>query len=47
MRSIGQYSFSGVADARDYGIGWATVKRENSGYLGEFSGYAVFVEQSD
>ena len=26
---------------------WATVQRADSGYLGEFSGYTVFVEQSD
>ena len=47
MRSVGQYSFSGVADARDCGIVWATIQRADSGYLGEFSGYAVSIEQSD
>ena len=31
----------------DCGIVWATVQRADSGYLGEFSGYTVSVEQSD
>ena len=47
MRSVGLYSFSGVADARDCGIVWATVQRADSGYLGEFNGYTFSVEQSD
>ena len=36
-----------MAGARDCGTVWATVQRANSGYLGEFSGYTVSVEQSD
>ena len=36
-----------MADALDYGTVWATVQREDSGYIGEFSGYTVSVEQSD
>ena len=47
MRSVGLYSFSGVADALDCGTVWATVQRADSRYLGKFSGYTVSVEQSD
>ena len=36
-----------MADARDCGTVWATVTREGSGYVGEFSSYYVSVEQSD
>ena len=36
-----------MADARDYGIVWATVPRAGTGYVGDFSGYTVSVEQSD
>ena len=36
-----------MADARDYGIVWATVQRAGSGDVGEFSSYTVSVEQSD
>ena len=36
-----------MADARDRGTVWATVQLADSGYLGEFSGYTVSVEQSD
>ena len=36
-----------MADARDCGIVWATVQRADLGYLGEFSGYTVSIEQSD
>ena len=43
----GALGFSGVADARDCGTVWATVQRADSGYVGEFSGYTVSVEQSD
>ena len=36
-----------MADALDYGTVWATVQRADSGYIGQFSGYTVSVEQSD
>ena len=36
-----------MADARDCGTVWATVQRVGSGYVGDFSGYTVFVGQSD
>ena len=36
-----------MADARDYRTVWATLSRAGSGYVGEFSGYIVSVEQSD
>ena len=36
-----------MVDARDCGIVWATVSRAGTGYVGEFSGYTVSVEQSD
>ena len=36
-----------MADARDCGTVWAIVQRADSGYVGEFSGYTVSVEQSD
>ena len=36
-----------MADSRDCGTVWATVPRADSGYVGEFSGYTVSVEQSD
>ena len=36
-----------MADARDCGIVWAIVQRAGSGYVGEFSSYTAFVEQSD
>ena len=36
-----------MADARDYETVWATVPRACLGYVGEFSSYTVFVEQSD
>ena len=36
-----------MADALDCGTVWATVQRADSGYIGEFSGYTVSVEQSD
>ena len=36
-----------MADARDCGTVWAIVSRANSGYVGDFSGYTVSVEQSD
>ena len=36
-----------MADAQDRGIIWATVQRESSRYVGEFSSYTVSVEQSD
>ena len=36
-----------MADARDCGTVWITVRRVGIGYVGEFSGYTVSVEQSD
>ena len=36
-----------MADARDCGTVWVTVARAGTGYVGEFSSYTVFVEQSD
>ena len=36
-----------MTDARDYGIVWAIVPRGGSGYVGEFTGYTVSIEQSD
>ena len=42
-----QYSFPGVADARDCGTVRAIVQRADSGYVREFSSYTVSVEQSD
>ena len=36
-----------MADARDCGTVWATVQRADLGYVGEFSGYTVSIEQSD
>ena len=36
-----------MTDARDYGTVWITVQRVDTGYVGEFSSYTVFVEQSD
>ena len=36
-----------MADARDYGIVWATVSQAGTRYVGEFSGYTVSIEQSD
>ena len=36
-----------MADVRNCGIVWATILRVDSGYIGEFSGYTVSVEQSD
>ena len=36
-----------MADARDYGTVLATVPQAGSGYVGEPSGYTIFVEQSD
>ena len=36
-----------MADAQDCGTVWATVPRAGIGYVGEFSGYTVSVEQSD
>ena len=36
-----------MADARDCGTVYATVQRADLGYLGEFSGYTVSIEQSD
>ena len=36
-----------MADARDCGTVWAIVPRADSGYVREFSGYTVSVEQSD
>ena len=36
-----------MADAQDCGIIWAIVLRAGIGYVEEFSGYTVSVEQSD
>ena len=36
-----------MADARDCGTVWAIVSQAGLGYVGEFSSYTVFVEQSD
>ena len=36
-----------MADARDCGTVWTTVQQADLGYLREFSGYTVSVEQSD
>ena len=36
-----------MVDARDYGTVWATVPRAGIGYVGEFSSYTAFVEQSN
>ena len=36
-----------MADARDCGTVWATVKRASPGYVGKFSSYTVSIEQSD
>ena len=47
MRSISKYNFSGLANARDCGTVWAKVQLADRGYIGEFSGYNVFFQQSD
>ena len=47
MRSTGQRSFPGVANARDCGAVWAIVQRAGSGYFGDFCGYPVPIEHSD
>ena len=36
-----------MADARDCGTVWIIVQQAGTGYVGEFSGYTVSVEQSD
>ena len=36
-----------MADARDCGTVWVIVSRAGLGYVGEFSSYTIFVEQSD